>query len=207
MSSWWSWKVRKSHVCSSKYSKTVHSLSLLCFRQHPCAVPGQACAEGGPAWGRPVCCCDDGPQQRVLPHRVEQGKRSQLWVGQDLPATRHTGRGSGKDKDLKNTLLWHDLWPHTSLLVWFKQIFQEIEPLVTSCIDGYHVCIFAYGQTGSGKTYTMEVNTNFIAWLHDLCQCVHWQRSFVDIKKKLIIMAHFLIKRTHCNLLLHLFVF
>lgn len=36
-------------------------------------------------------------------------------------------------------------------------MFQEIEPLVTSCIDGYHVCIFAYGQTGSGKTYTMEV--------------------------------------------------
>lgn len=28
---------------------------------------------------------------------------------------------------------------------------------MTSCIDGYHVCIFAYGQTGSGKTYTMEV--------------------------------------------------
>uniref|UniRef100_A0A3B4AE27 Kinesin-like protein KIFC3 n=1 Tax=Periophthalmus magnuspinnatus TaxID=409849 RepID=A0A3B4AE27_9GOBI len=37
-----------------------------------------------------------------------------------------------------------------------QEEFQEIEPLVTSCIDGYHVCIFAYGQTGSGKTYTME---------------------------------------------------
>ncbi|XP_004078144.1 kinesin-like protein KIFC3 isoform X1 [Oryzias latipes] len=37
-----------------------------------------------------------------------------------------------------------------------EEIFQEIEPLVTSSIDGYHVCIFAYGQTGSGKTHTME---------------------------------------------------
>ncbi|XP_067853799.1 kinesin-like protein KIFC3 isoform X2 [Heptranchias perlo] len=35
-------------------------------------------------------------------------------------------------------------------------IFQEVQALVTSCIDGYNVCIFAYGQTGSGKTYTME---------------------------------------------------
>ena len=29
---------------------------------------------------------------------------------------------------------------------------------MTSCIDGFNVCIFAYGQTGSGKTYTMEVS-------------------------------------------------
>lgn len=38
------------------------------------------------------------------------------------------------------------------------QVFQEVQALVTSCIDGYNVCIFAYGQTGAGKTYTMEVN-------------------------------------------------
>ncbi|XP_068094283.1 kinesin-like protein KIFC2 isoform X2 [Hyperolius riggenbachi] len=37
-----------------------------------------------------------------------------------------------------------------------EEVFLEIEPVVTSCINGYNVCIFAYGQTGSGKTYTME---------------------------------------------------
>ncbi|KAM9306024.1 kinesin-like protein KIFC3 [Gastrophryne carolinensis] len=37
-----------------------------------------------------------------------------------------------------------------------EEVFLEIEPVVTSCINGFHVCIFAYGQTGSGKTYTME---------------------------------------------------
>ncbi|KAM9832310.1 kinesin-like protein KIFC3 [Neosynchiropus ocellatus] len=37
-----------------------------------------------------------------------------------------------------------------------EAVFQEVQSLVTSCIDGFNVCIFAYGQTGSGKTYTME---------------------------------------------------
>ncbi|KAF6288284.1 kinesin family member C3 [Rhinolophus ferrumequinum] len=36
------------------------------------------------------------------------------------------------------------------------QVFQEVQALITSCIDGFNVCIFAYGQTGAGKTYTME---------------------------------------------------
>ncbi|KAL3993975.1 Kinesin motor domain family protein [Acanthocheilonema viteae] len=37
-----------------------------------------------------------------------------------------------------------------------SDIFEEICPIITSCMDGYNVCIFAYGHTGSGKTYTME---------------------------------------------------
>nr|XP_033490475.1 kinesin-like protein KIN-14E [Epinephelus lanceolatus] len=36
-----------------------------------------------------------------------------------------------------------------------EDVFAETLPVITSCVDGYNVCILAYGQTGSGKTYTM----------------------------------------------------
>ncbi|KNH09475.1 C-terminal kinesin/UFD1-like protein CDC48 co-factor [Perkinsela sp. CCAP 1560/4] len=37
-----------------------------------------------------------------------------------------------------------------------EKVFENIESLVESAVDGYRVCILAYGQTGSGKTHTME---------------------------------------------------
>jgi kinesin family protein C2/C3 len=36
-----------------------------------------------------------------------------------------------------------------------EKVFEDTKPTITSCADGYNVCIIAYGQTGSGKTYTM----------------------------------------------------
>lgn len=36
------------------------------------------------------------------------------------------------------------------------KLFEEVDGLVQSALDGYKVCIFAYGQTGSGKTHTMQ---------------------------------------------------
>ena len=37
-----------------------------------------------------------------------------------------------------------------------QELFDAVQPLCSSVLDGFNATIFAYGQTGSGKTYTME---------------------------------------------------
>ena len=44
---------------------------------------------------------------------------------------------------------------HDAIIIIVIQVFQDTKPIITSCVDGYNVCIIAYGQTGAGKTYTM----------------------------------------------------
>lgn len=34
-------------------------------------------------------------------------------------------------------------------------LYEELEPIIASIIDGFHACVVAYGPTGSGKTYTV----------------------------------------------------
>ncbi|EQC35890.1 hypothetical protein SDRG_06638 [Saprolegnia diclina VS20] len=36
-----------------------------------------------------------------------------------------------------------------------EQVYEHIDPLVGSVMDGYNACVLAYGQTGAGKTYSM----------------------------------------------------
>lgn len=42
-------------------------------------------------------------------------------------------------------------------------IYEEVQHLVQSYLDGNDVCIFSYGQTGSGKTYTMGTDASSLA--------------------------------------------
>ncbi|KAL2093274.1 hypothetical protein ACEWY4_010586 [Coilia grayii] len=58
-----------------------------------------------------------------------------------------------------------------------EHIFEGTMPIITSCVDGYNVCILAYGQTGSGKTYTMMgpknnpgVNVRSVRQLLSICK-------------------------------------
>ncbi|XP_054752389.2 kinesin-like protein klp-3 [Lytechinus pictus] len=64
-----------------------------------------------------------------------------------------------------------------------EQVFAQALPIITSCVDGYNVCIMAYGQTGSGKTFTMMgpkdnpgVNVRAIQELLKICS----ERQQVD---------------------------
>jgi len=36
-----------------------------------------------------------------------------------------------------------------------RDIFEEVQSLIQSAMEGFNVCIMAYGQTGSGKTFSM----------------------------------------------------
>ena len=36
-----------------------------------------------------------------------------------------------------------------------REVFDQVQPLISKCAEGFNVTVFTYGQTGSGKTYTM----------------------------------------------------
>lgn len=93
-SSWWSSKVHTQND-GDGFSEDALSLTktCCCFRQHSRFVSREACAEGGSAWGGPVCGRCHRPQQWILSDCVNKRKGSCLWARQGLPTTGHSGRG------------------------------------------------------------------------------------------------------------------
>lgn len=57
------------------------------------------------------------------------------------------GRGSSAPGKVKSNTYSYDAVyePGSSQ----EAVFSDVEPVVTSVMDGYNVCIFAYGQTGA----------------------------------------------------------
>ncbi|KAL7551645.1 hypothetical protein ACHAWF_014832 [Thalassiosira exigua] len=91
-----------------------------------------------------VCC-------RIRPMAVHESQNGLHEVAQSLSET-EVGCFDERTK-LWKSFAFDKVWaPEASQ----KDVFQDVEPVALSVIDGYNACIFAYGQTGSGKTYTME---------------------------------------------------
>eukprot|EP00802_Teleaulax_amphioxeia_P004479 Tamp_04483.p1 GENE.Tamp_04483~~Tamp_04483.p1 ORF type:complete len:738 (-),score=242.55 Tamp_04483:22-2235(-) len=89
----------------------------------------------------------DVPSELVL---RSSGDRPQVVVNQAAAA------GGKNQKMLEHAFEMDNIFMHNASQ---EHIFEEIEPLLQSVMDGYRLCIFAYGQTGSGKTHTMEGST------------------------------------------------
>ena len=91
-----------------------------------------------------VCC-------RIRPLGVDEMGRKERVVVEPLSET-EVGYFCSKSKQWKSFAYDKVFGPDQSQ----QEVFEEVEPLCLSVVDGFNACIFAYGQTGSGKTFTME---------------------------------------------------
>jgi len=91
-----------------------------------------------------VCC-------RIRPMSLAESQRGLREVAQALSET-ELGCFDERTRTWKSYAFDRVWGPETQQ----KDVFQDVEPMALSVIDGYNACIFAYGQTGSGKTFTME---------------------------------------------------
>ena len=52
-----------------------------------------------------------------------------------------------------------------------QAVFADVEPVVTSVMDGYNVCIFAYGQTGIDKSAAIHLVCQYAEGKHIVPCC------------------------------------
>lgn len=70
----------------------------------------------------------------------------------------------------------------------YTQVFESIQPLCVSVLDGYNVCIFAYGQTGSGKVRKSTLNVTSLPHLCSPSLTGHFNLSSLSI----LLVPHFI---------------
>jgi kinesin family protein C2/C3 len=88
---------------------------------------------------------------RVRPMGINEIQQGQKSVVEALSET-EVGCFDNRSNKWKSFVFDRVWGPDQSQL----SVFQDVEPLALSVVDGFNACIFAYGQTGSGKTFTME---------------------------------------------------
>jgi len=87
---------------------------------------------------------------RALEH--ERALESPLATPRRVETPGGRGGGRGGEREAMRFVFDHVLAPGAAQ----AEVFEEVEEMVESVLDGYKVCVLAYGQTGSGKTYTMQ---------------------------------------------------
>ena len=99
--------------------------------------------------------CRVRPMVDVEASSGEAGRRSVVGFPQEDVLTVSQRRGPSAGDDFA-TIMRYEFDRTFAMDSTQEQVFEAVQPLIVSVLDGYNGCIFAYGQTGSGKTHTME---------------------------------------------------
>ena len=94
--------------------------------------------------------------------RIERATKinSDQQIELEMPAA-EGGRPGGSEKQAPSHMFFFDNVFGSDKTQ--EDIYNEVQHLVQSFLDGHDVCIFSYGQTGSGKTYTMGTDSASLA--------------------------------------------
>ena len=142
-------KLSSENFSTTRYIN-FHTFSSMLQRKQPrqCDIT-HFCAAARVAWQHPgVCESATGRAHQVLPQVSgrrddRRSRKSQrIQVRQSLQAQLQTRRRE------KIRTVQLKFVTHVSCRSLFHQIFEDALPTITSCVDGYNVCIMAYGQTG-----------------------------------------------------------